>query len=100
MHERKFLPFEVFMQKMRYPYNKKLWDTDPMYKAKIWKSRRQRYMEVCKKYNYANEKDAIDDDCMQYELRIAWNQYDNGLIDIHTLNEKEADIKRKYSVIW
>lgn len=90
MHQ--FLSFDEYMKTCRIKYNKKLFQEDPMYFAKIWKAQRVFYIDVCRTKKLFNEAYELDERLNSYEERVASARYAAGSIS-------EAEYKEMIRVI-
>lgn len=55
--------------------NEQLFDTDMMYKSKMWKAHRQEYILWCKKLKVFNDYDNIEEEVTSYEERLMRIKY-------------------------
>lgn len=96
MKEKFRLSFADYMKRRGLSYNVALWNTDPQYKAKVWKARRQLYLRICEKKNLLNEFDQINNEVIDYEIKVLNIKYKNkGLTDTQYQEEFER-ITHKY----
>lgn len=95
MEQSNYLSFEKYLQTRRIRLNKRLWDTDPQYKAKMWRPHRVNYYDLCSKKKYFNDFDKINSEVVAYEMRLLDMEYRHGSITDREYVEKESYIKRK-----
>lgn len=70
-----YVSFYEFMKECRYHMNEQLFDTDMMYKSKMWKAHRQEYILWCKKLKVFNDYDNIEEEVTSYEERLMRIKY-------------------------
>lgn len=96
MKEKFRLSFADYLRRRGLSYNAKLWNYDPQYKAKLWKAHRQLYLRICEKKNLSNEFDQINNEVIDYEIKVLNIKYKNKVLTNTQYQEEFERITHKY----
>lgn len=91
-----YLSFTDFMEKKRYRFQQRLWEQDPMYKAKMWKAHRQEYAKVCQFGKYAHDMEQLDEEVLRYEQQVLRIRYESGYLSEGEYEKAIAQLVSQY----